>query len=218
MMVWNILKKELEDLAWQVKTKLVQNDPVTCSRYFDHRVQEFFNTVLKSSCEPIGKLLDYFYREEFQQRGSPHIHILVWIENAPTLETNSEEEIVQFIDQYPTCNTDNEKTATLVGLQRHKHSRTCRQKGKPICRYRFSLPPLPRTMLLYPLEEEVDKYKKKNTELQKAMKDNVDMTFDDFLENIAKMDFDDYIRCIRGSLKAPKVLLKQKKGNEDKLI
>ena len=206
-------EKELENLSWQEKTKLVQKDPVTCSRYFDHRVQEFLNTVLKSSCEPIGKLLDYFYRVEFQQRGSPHIHMLVWIENAPTLETNSEREIVQFVDKYFTCNTDNEKTANLVGLQSHKHSRTCRKKGKPICRFGFPLPPLPRTMLLYPLEEDVDKYKKKNTELLKAMneyKDNVDMTFAEFLENFAKMDFDDYIKCIRSSLKAPKVFLKRK--------
>ena len=69
-------EKELEKLSWQEKTKLVPKDPVTCSRYFDHRVQEFLNTVLKSSCEPIGKLLDYFYRVEFQQHGSPHIHML----------------------------------------------------------------------------------------------------------------------------------------------
>ena len=206
-------EKELENLSWQEKTKLVQKDPVTCSRYFDHRVQEFLNTVLKSSCEPIGKLLDYFYRVEFQQRGSPHIHMLVWIENAPTLETNSEREIVQFVDKYLTCNTDNEKTANLVGLQSHKHSRTCRKKGKPICRFGFPLPPLPRTMLLYPLEEDVEKYKKKNTDLLKAMneyKDNVDITFEEFLENFAKMDFNDYIKCIRSSLKAPKVFLKRK--------
>ena len=206
-------EKELEHLTWQEKTRLVQKDSVTCSRYFDHRVQEFLNTVLKSSCEPIGKLLDFFYRVEFQQRGSPHIHMLVWIENAPTLETHSEEEIVQFVDQYLTSNTDNEKTANLVGLQSHKHSKTCRKKGKPICRFGFPLPPLPRTMLLYPLEENVDKYKKKNTELLKAMneyKDNVDMTFEEFLENIAKMDFEDYIKCIRSSLKAPKVFLKRK--------
>ena len=51
-------------------------------------------------------------------------------------------------------------------------------------------------MLLYSLEENVDKYKKKNTELLKAMneyKDNVDMTFEEFLENIANIDFEDYI-------------------------
>ena len=80
--------KDIEGLTWQEKTKLVQKDPVTCSRYFDHRVQEFLNNILKSNCELIGKLRDFFYRVEFQQRGSPHIHMLVWIENAPTLEKN----------------------------------------------------------------------------------------------------------------------------------
>ena len=54
--------KDIEGLTWQEKTKLVQKDPVTCSRYFDHRVQEFLNTILKSNCEPIGKLRDFFYR------------------------------------------------------------------------------------------------------------------------------------------------------------
>ena len=69
-----------------------------------------------------------------------------------------------------------------------------------------------RTMLQYPLEGEVDKYKKKCTESQKAMneyKDNVNITFEEFLKNIAKMDFEDYISCIRSSLKAPKVFLKR---------
>ena len=41
-------------------------------------------------------------------------------------------------------------------------------------------------------------------------KENVDMTFEEFLEHVAKMDFDDYIICIRSSLKAPKVFLKRK--------
>ena len=57
--------KDIEGLTWQEKTRLVQKDPVTCSRYFDHRVQEFLNTILKSDCKPIGKLRDFFYRVEF---------------------------------------------------------------------------------------------------------------------------------------------------------
>ena len=77
----------------------MQKDPVRCSRYFDHRVQEFLNTILKNKCQPIGKIRDFFYRVEFQQRGSPHTHMLVWIENALTLEKNPEEEIVQFVDK-----------------------------------------------------------------------------------------------------------------------
>ena len=95
----------------------MQRDPVTYSRYFDHLVQEFLNAILKSNCEPIGKLGDFFYRVEFQQRGSPHTHMLVWIENAPTLEKSSEEEIVKFVDKYLTCSVNDAETAHLVELQ-----------------------------------------------------------------------------------------------------
>ena len=206
-------EKELDAMTWQEKTKLVQKDPVTCSRYFEHRVQEFLNTILKSDCEPIGKVKDYFYRVEFQQRGSPYIHMLVCIENTPTLEKNSEEKIVQFVDLCLTCSADNKETANLVNLQTHKHSRTCRKKGTPVCRYGFPLPPLPRTMLLHPLAEDVEKYKKKYKELQKVIngyKSAVDMTFKEFLEKVAKMNFEDYIRRIKSSLNAPKVFLKRK--------
>ena len=76
---------------------LIVSVPDHClSFYFDHRVQEFLNIVLKSTCDPLVK--DFFYRIVFQQHGSPHIHMLIWIENAPTLEKNSEQEIVQFVD------------------------------------------------------------------------------------------------------------------------
>ena len=40
-------------------------------------------------------------------------------------------------------------------------------------------------------------------------KDNVDMTFEEF-DDVAKMDFEDYFRCIRSSLKAPQFFLKRK--------
>ena len=106
---------------------------------------------------------------------------------------------------------NDEETAHIVELQTHKHSRTCRKKGKAICRFGFPLPPLPQTRLLYPLEEEVDQFKKKYSELQRAMnesKDN-DVSFVEFLETVAKMTFEDYIKCIRSSLNAPKVFLKR---------
>ena len=41
-------------------------------------------------------------------------------------------------------------------------------------------------------------------------KDTVDMTFEEFLEKVAKMNFEDYMRYIKSSLNAPKVLLKRK--------
>ena len=91
--------EELEKMNWNEKTKLVQKDPVTCSRFFDHRVQQFIKIVLKSEFHPIGKVNDYFYRVEFQQRGSPHIHILIWVEDAPKYKENPNEDIYLMISR-----------------------------------------------------------------------------------------------------------------------
>jgi hypothetical protein len=55
----------------------------------------------------------------------------------------------------------------VLSLQMHKHSKTCRKKGHPICRFGFPLPPLPRVMILEPLETETDKYKTIYREIQK---------------------------------------------------
>lgn len=128
--------EELEKMNWNEKTKLVQKDPVTCSRFFDHRVQQFIKIVLKSEFHPIGKVTDYFYRVEFQQRGSPHIHILIWVDDAPKYKENPNEDIVEYIDKHVSCNLTDE-FKELIALQVHKHSKTCRKKGHAICRFGF---------------------------------------------------------------------------------
>ena len=62
----NLTDEQIKDLTWEQKIKLIQKDPVTCSRYFDHRVQQFIKLVLKSHHNPLGEVTDYFYRVEFQ--------------------------------------------------------------------------------------------------------------------------------------------------------
>lgn len=42
----------------------------------------------------------------------------------------------------------------------HKHSQTCKKGGKDVCRFGFPLPPLEKTMILEPLDADVDKYRK----------------------------------------------------------
>ena len=54
--------KQIEEMTWEQKSKLFQRDPVTCTSYFDHRVQEFIKIVLRSTHNPIGVITDYFYR------------------------------------------------------------------------------------------------------------------------------------------------------------
>lgn len=67
-------------------------------------------------------------------------------------------------------------------------------------------------MILEPLDENVEEYKKKYAIMHARMnefKDGCDMSYDVFLEEIAQMDETEYINCIRSSLRGPKVFLKR---------
>ena len=109
---------EIENMAWQQKSDLIQKDPVTCARNFEHMVQLFIRDVLKSDAMPVGEIVDLFYRVEFQQRGSPHIHALFWVRDAPQYEQNTNEEIIHFVDKYITCKNDHsDEIRELVNLQ-----------------------------------------------------------------------------------------------------
>ena len=204
--------EEVAELSWNEKTKLVQKDPITCSRIFDERVRKFIQIFLKSTHDPVGHVTDYFYRVEFQQRGSPHIHMLVWIDNAPKYPKDDKETIVKFVDNYVSCSNQHDSMSHLVHLQTHKHSKTCRKKGKAVCRFGFPLPPLRKTVLLEPLDLDVDKYKKKYDKIQDNMnkyKDGMNFSFEQFLTEVAEMSEEEYIKCIRSSINGPKVFLKR---------
>ena len=62
----NITHEQLEKMPWNEKCNLISKDPGTCALYFNHRVKKFIKHILKSPCSPFGKLLNFFYRVEFQ--------------------------------------------------------------------------------------------------------------------------------------------------------
>lgn len=41
---------------------------------------------------------DIFYRYEWQARGSPHVHSLIWLEGAPILGVDPEEDFIELAD------------------------------------------------------------------------------------------------------------------------
>ena len=62
------------------------------------------NHILNGASKPIGQIKDYFWRVEFQQRGSPHIHSLWWVEDAPDIKTvEGRRNAPGFIDKYVSC-------------------------------------------------------------------------------------------------------------------
>ena len=208
---------EVTQMTWQKKSELIQKDLATCARNFEHIVQLFIHDFIKSSCQPIGEVIDFFYYVEFQQGGSPHIHGLFWIKNAPEYGRDCDEDIVKFVDSYISCKPDSDDLSELVNLQRHRHSKTCKKKGRAICRFNFPLPPIPRTMILEPLSESdldenvADMLKEALGRIRSLLNSiNADetMTFVEFLE---KLDLTEqqYIKAIRLSLKHSTLLLKR---------
>ena len=55
-------------------------------------------------------------RIEFQARGSPHAHPILWIKDAPKLDVNTDEEVISFIDKYQTCVIPDEENTDLRKL------------------------------------------------------------------------------------------------------
>ena len=142
-------------LSWETRSRLVQSDPVTCVRHFDHRVSQFIETILKSPQSPLGVLEDYFFRVEFQQRGSPHIHMLAWTNGSPKYAENDDSDVLEYIDQVASCSADvPNELEKMLEFQKHKHSRTCRKGGKPICRFGIPFPPMRKTTIVQPYNGE----------------------------------------------------------------
>ncbi|KAJ8018509.1 ATP-dependent DNA helicase PIF1 [Holothuria leucospilota] len=210
-------EEQLLNADWNLKSRLIQSDPVTCVRFFDHRLQVFINDVLRGSLHPIGVIKDYFLRIEFQQRGSPHAHIMFWIENAPTYNKNPISEIETFVDQYISCSSDVDNESTpMLQLQTHKHSKTCRKRSQAICRFGFPKPPMKFTKLLQPFPVDTDttllqqhqQNYEKITALMNSHVDGLDVTFEQFLQQINVTE-EEYIQAVCSSLKAPTVFLRR---------
>ncbi|XP_061195058.1 uncharacterized protein LOC133203256 [Saccostrea echinata] len=209
-------EEEIRNMSWEHKSKLIKSDPVTCARYFDFRFNKFFAEVLSHKTNPVGFIEDFFYRIEFQQKGSPHVHMLLWIKDAPSVQTHSYEEVAQFIDKYAICEKHGADDF-LINYQTHRHARTCMKKNKPICRFHFPIPPMPQTVVLAPLDDDdehcstaVMSYQKIVDYLNssKFRESEIEMTFQDILLEL-QMNVECYIRAVRSTLKQEKVFLKR---------
>ena len=67
---------EVAALSFDEKSNWLKHNPVIAARHFHYRLNVFFQDFLKSTAKPLGEIVDYAIRIEFQARGSPHAHIV----------------------------------------------------------------------------------------------------------------------------------------------
>ena len=186
--------EQVLEFQWSERAELIRRDPVTCARYFDHRSKELFK-VLRSEVSPLGKLTDYYLRIEFQQRGSPHVHSLLWIANAPKYGENPLNEVIEFIDRTITCelpDVDSILTEADIRLQYHKHTHTCyKKKSFRRCRFGIPYPPMISTQILEPLEFDAKTATKEEKAYNLALKEtakNIYKQIDDYDKSDIDLD------------------------------
>jgi hypothetical protein len=93
-----ISEADVDLMDTPTRERLVSSDPVTCARYFRHSMNSLLTSIC--SCDKIiGEMEDFFLRDEFQQRGSPHSHWLAFIKDAPVYGRAPHEEICKFVDK-----------------------------------------------------------------------------------------------------------------------
>ena len=118
----------------------IKQDPLLAAIHFERR----WNALLKylKDAQPLGEIVDFFSRIEFQSRGSVHMHSFLWIKNAPDLNCDDHATIVEFIDsiistELPSKIEDEELYNLVSSLQVHHHSFTCQRRRTTRCRFGF---------------------------------------------------------------------------------
>ena len=139
---------EVARLSFDDKSNWIKHNQVTAARHFQYRLNALFQDFLKSTAKPLGEIADYAIRIEFQARGSPHAHCVIWVKDAPKYIESPDSDVCDFIDQYVSCRLPAEdgKLRELVSLlQQHRHSSYC--KRNKTCRFSFPKPPSPKTLI-----------------------------------------------------------------------
>ena len=65
--------------------------------------RNFVGKVILSGMHPIGQILNFDDRREFQNRGTEHMHVPIHIVDAPKIDENEDSEVVEFIEKCITC-------------------------------------------------------------------------------------------------------------------
>ena len=212
------LEADIAKMTWAQKSRLVLSHPAACAWFFNHRVQKFFKHVLQSPHYPSGTIQYYFYRVEFQHRGSPHIHGLAWIKETPKFDFDGDGDVCSYVDKIISCSSNvPESDLEFLQLQKHKHSKTCRKKvkGQIVCQFGAPWPPMHDTVIIQPLKDEdhqyMEKHKQTNKHIQKFLTDlkpeDYNITFDTFLHKLNVTE-EEYITALRSSLNKAKIYLR----------
>ena len=185
---------------------------------FQHRLEAFFSVYLLSDTHPLGHITDYVIKIEFQMRGSPHAHCLLWVKDAPKIDKDPDDVVCAFIDKYitavrpPVTSEDEHHIKLMDKLEKHIHS-DYYDKNKS-CHFGFPIPPATKTLIISkpPLDDHdkiIENAKSLLQTVQNTLtKANVhNKSTQQFLQDI-NLDVETYMDAFQISQRGTNVILK----------
>ena len=131
-------------------------------RKFSQKFHTLFNDVILKG-EALGTVTHYFIKKEYQARGAPHYHLLLWIQDAPVIGKDRPDDVLKFIQDKITCRIPQEESnpelhRLVTKYQLHKCSAYCKVRKKfngiYVTRCKFAFPREVRdTATLNPVDE-----------------------------------------------------------------
>ena len=91
--------EEVDGLSYHERCEMLNLNPVIVAKHFQYRAEMFFTEILLSDAKPIGRIVYYALRIEFQMRGSPHLHALIWTSDCPRLDGDNKSAYIDYIDR-----------------------------------------------------------------------------------------------------------------------
>lgn len=210
---------EVDQLQYKVKAALINEDAVTCVIYFNKLVNVIMTILQNKTVSPFGKhyVRHYFQRIEFQPSGSPHAHILLWLNEAPKDAFGADmDSTIRLIDDL--ISVSSKESSGHINLVTHRHTFTCYKNNWNQRKCKFNAPFMPSrsTVLLKPLAKSTDDekrvhdhYKKRYQRIHKNLEDNDYDDIDDFYHKNRVTSDEDYHKILSAGILRPMVFVKR---------
>ena len=174
--------EQIESLTYNDRCKLLNSNPVIVAKHYQFRLETFFTEVLFSNEKPLGNILFYAIRIEFQMRGSPHAHALLLTSDCPVLTAQTKTDFVDYIDKHiqatlPNKHSNKELHDLVWTYQKHSHSKTCRKYKNLQSRFHFGQFFTERTIVAEPLPEKLNMLTNRE-QILKKVKSKIDEALD----------------------------------------
>ncbi|GBC10072.1 hypothetical protein RclHR1_09310007 [Rhizophagus clarus] len=148
---WTHLKDILK--STDNKDTVPTNRPLHTALHFNHRKKEFWNHIWKKPANSNWRhLIHFFKRVEFQNRGAPHTHSVLWVEES--IDEMIAENLIR--SDLPNPNTEPELYQLVLAHQIHTCSpKKCGGPAPPgqVCKkkfpHRWVVPYHPATLLIW---------------------------------------------------------------------